>query len=240
MSDNTSPTGDSENPYAPPVAAVRTSVGDSVQFAPGFFEIVDGVVICSGDFSISPLCIETGEPVRSGDIRDYKAKLFAPKQNRKTLFRFLHFLHLSMFLLGILAGRVIDGDIPRIKGIPAGIFFLLYFAVMIFLLFRVPSLSLVYRRSKEGARLRRRKKILPIVILSATTALGLFGLKYALGISGLLAFAIAALTIIVFTVTMHYENTVYATRDAAGRFHIHGLQAQLIAVLQRHAQQVGS
>lgn len=240
MNDNSSPTRDFENPYAPPIGEVRTPLGDSVLFAPGFFEIVDGVVICRGDFNISPLCIETGEPVRSGDIRDYKAKLFAPKQNRKTLFRFLHFLHLSLFLLGILASRVLEGDIPRIKGIPAGIFFLLYFAVMIFLLFRVPSLSLVYRRSKEGARLRRRKKILPIVILSATTALGLFGLKYAFEISGLLGLAIAVLTVIIFTVTMHYENTMYATRDAAGRFHIHGLQPQLIAALQRYAREVGS
>lgn len=240
MSDNTSPTGDSENPYAPPVAAVRTSVGDSVQFAPGFFEIVDGVVICSGDFSISPLCIETGEPVRSGDKKDYKTTLFAPKQNRTTLFRFLFFLHQSIFVTGFVLGYLLDSKMLRISDVPLGGFFFAYLAFMIFVLSRLPSISLIFRRSRAGVRIGNRRKRLPVIVLFATLLCGLFTLKTAFHIHVLLGLAGTALAIIIPTVTLHYVPSPYATRDAAGRFHIHGLQPPLIEALQRYAQQVGS
>ncbi len=234
---------DSDNPFAPPSIPDPVTVGDRVVFAPRRYAVVNGTVICGGDFDISPLCIETGEPVRTGDIKSYGTKLFAPSERRQTLFRFLHCLHQSIFVTGFVLGILLqlgNERVPFLFGIPVGIPFFLYLGLMILVLRRIPSFNITFRRSKEGSRQRIRRRAIPSIILAANLLVCLWGLPAAFRANLFLGIVATLVSLILATVTLHYDGEPYATRDAEGRFHIHGLSPALLSVLEQHAQSRGA
>lgn len=244
MTRNTSlPTEESDNPFAPPSIPDPVAVGDQVVFAPRRYAVINDTVICDGDFDISPLCIETGESVRSGDIKSYYTKLFAPSEQRQTLFRFLHFLHQSIFVTGFVMGillRLGNERVPFLFGIPVGIPFFLYLGLMILVLRRIPSFNIIFRRSKEGSRQRIRRRAIPSIILTANLLVCLWGLPAAFRTNLFLGIAATLVSLSIATVTMHYDGEPYATRDGQGRFHIHGLSPALLSVLEQHARSRGA
>jgi hypothetical protein len=244
MTDDASlPERDSDNPFAPPSIPDPVTVGDHVVFAPRRYAVIDGTVICDGEFDISPLCIETGEPVRSGDIKSYYTKLFAPSEQRQTLFQFLHFLHQSIFVTGFVMGillRLGNERVPFLFGIPVGIPFFLYLGLMILVLRRIPSVHIIFRRSKEGSRQRVRRRAIPTLILAANLVVCLWALPAAFRANVFFGIAAAVVAMIIPTITLHHDGEPYATRDGQGRFHIHGLSPALLSVLEQYARSRGA
>jgi len=232
----------SDNPFAPPSIPNPVTVGDNVIFAPRRYSVIDGTVICDGEFDIAPLCIETGEPVRSGYIKSYYTKLFAPSEQRQTLFRFLHFLPQSIFVTGFVMGILLRLDnkrVPFFFGSPVGIPFFLYL-VKILVLRRIPSFHIIFRRRKEGFRQRVRPRAIPTLILAAALVVWLWALPAAFRANVLLGIAATVVAIIIPTITLHYDGEPYATRDAEGRFHTHGLSPALFSVLEQYARRRGA